>query len=242
MSSKPSPVYLTDSYSANTVAGYLGKSGTYTLYCPDTQEHYIGANLNFGLRLKQHYHDHSRINRILYNRVSEVGFNRFVWQPTVVTPHYYVDYVREHLDRGKNYQMYRILSDLVKYETRMYEQAFKSYVGPSLNGLGDISFPVNWNPSDTRISFYGRPFIAITEKGVEYPFSSLNYRSQILGTSRKTIDLVMNYDVYVECKGIDAKCRFFEQGQKLREGTPYVNYILSQISKLSITILYLLVK
>lgn len=223
MSSYPNPVPLPDSNNANTVGDFAGKSGTYTIYCPDTQEHYIGANMEFSLRLKQHYHDYSRVVRQLYARINELGINRFVWQPTVVTPHYYIEYVRDHLDMGADYQVYRILTDFVKYETRMFEQAFKSHVEPALNGPGDISFPVKWDPLETRDTFYSRPFVAVTTDGLEKPFSSMNYGSQILGTSRKTIETVINYNTYVDCKGIGAKCRFFEVGRAIREGSPYAN-------------------
>jgi hypothetical protein len=101
--------------------------------------------------------------------------------------------VKENPQFSNNGQLFRILQSFTQYETRLVEQALKSYLNPALNGQGDISFPVNWDPNDTRDSLLGsRPLIA-TADGEVYQFSSINKASQVLGTSRKTISTVINY-------------------------------------------------
>lgn len=222
MSSTPSPLRMSTSFDANLVKAYENSAGCYSYYCPDTKEYYIGANLDFSLRMRQHFYDSTRVDRLFYNAVNKHGFDNFVWQPTVVTPHYYLDYVRIYKDQGDNYTAYRTLTNMVKYETRLFEQAFKSHINPALNGTGNISFPVNWDSDDVRDSFHSRAFIAVTSEGKEYPFGSLNYGAQILGTSRKTIETVINYDHYVECKHYGS-CRFYEPGRPTLTGSPYAN-------------------
>lgn len=55
-------------------------------------------------------------------------------------------------------------------------------------------------------------------------FPSLNVAQKILGTSRKTIATVMNFqDTYVNCPGINSKCRFIEPNMPIRTGSPYIS-------------------
>ena len=148
MNSKPTPTPLLEGFSAKFTEGYANKAGMYSLFCPETNEHYVGANMDFELRLKQHYHDYrGNVNRLLYLRARDLGINHFVWQPVVQTPHYYLDFARTHLDLSNDYQTYRILTDFIKYETRLLvflytkkrEQAVKSHINPKLNGVGDVT-------------------------------------------------------------------------------------------------------
>lgn len=48
--------------------------------------------------------------------------------------------------------------------------------------------------------------------------------SEILGTSRKTIETIVNYpNNYTSCPGIDKVCRFVESDCIPKEGSPYTS-------------------
>lgn len=107
---------------------------------------------------------------------------------------------------------------------RQVEQAVHTFLKPSLNGSGDVTFPVNWDPSDVHKSISGeRPFMAITIDGKIFDFASLNEGSRVLGTSRKTIEVVLNHDTFVYCEGIDIKARFFEADRAISTESLYSN-------------------
>lgn len=107
----------------------------------------------------------------------------------------------------------------------MLEQAFKSFIKPELNGEGDITFPINWNPNDLRISNLGaKPFKAISKEGKIFKFSSINKGADALKISRKTIDTLLNYsDHFIYCPGIDLYCSFLVESLPLKTGNPYEN-------------------
>lgn len=52
----------------------------------------------------------------------------------------------------------------------------------------------------------------------------MNSASQVLGISRKTIDVVMNYrEHYVNCPGIEERCMLYEPHMPTKVGSPYAN-------------------
>jgi len=133
--------------------------------------------------------------------------------------------VRANIDMVGDYKVFRVLQTFTQYEARIYEQALQHFAKPHLNGTGDITFTTNWNPEEYRTSLLGtRPFLAITQDGDRLVFSSISSGSEILGTSRKTIETIMNYpDNYTSCRGIDKVCRFIELNSLAKEGSPYIN-------------------
>ena len=143
----------------------------------------------------------------------------------MLTPNYYLDFVRSNIDAVGDYQVFRVLQTFTQYEARIYEQALQSFINPALNGYGDITFTTKWVPEDSRTSLLGsRPFIAITEAGDRLEFSSMSSGSEILGTSRKTIETIINYpNNYTSCPGIGQTCKFIELNCSPKEGSPYNN-------------------
>nr|QKS32153.1 GIY-YIG endonuclease [Sphaerobolus stellatus] len=218
------------SYSKSITEFLDNKAGVYTFFSFKTKKFYIGATTDFFVRFMNHYHGvDTNSNRLLYQEVKNLGgFHNFLWQPTSVSPNYYLKFIRENLELSKDYLTYRILTSFTQYETRLLEQAFKSFIKPELNGEGDVTFLVNWDPKDIRESLLGsRPFKAITKEGSIYEFSSLNHGQAVLGRSRKTIETLMNYpNNYTYCPGVNMECRFYEEGRPLKENSPYTNQYL----------------
>ena len=113
---------------------------------------------------------------------------------------------------------------MTKYHVRIVEQSLQDFVKTSLNGTGDVTFPVKWDSMDVCTAFGGpRAFVAITKDGMTIKLPSVNNGAELLARSRKTIEVVMNHDTYVSCPGIGTTARFFEEGQNLIEKSPYVN-------------------
>jgi hypothetical protein len=99
-----------------------------------------------------HYHGvESNSNRILYQEVNNLdGFYKFLWQPTSVSPNYYINFIRDSMELSKDYLIYRVLTSFKQYETRLMEQSLKNFFKPELNGEGDVNLLVNWYPKDLR--------------------------------------------------------------------------------------------
>lgn len=224
---------LLQSYSKEILSDVKGSAGTYAFYSKELDDYYIGACVDFPSRLLLHYQvsRSDNVDRILYNAIKDLGgFEGLLWKPITITPNHYLEFVKENPQFSNNSQVFRILQSFTQYETRLVEQALKSYLNPALNGQGDISFPVNWDPNDTRDSLLGsRPLIATAADGEVYQFSSINKASQVLGTSRKTISTVINYpDTFVNCPSISKMCSFMEEDQVMKSGSPYVNPYLRE--------------
>lgn len=224
---------LSPDYSNSLFNGLDSQTGVYTLYSEPNQEFCIGSTTDFRTRFYNHYADSVKphlVNRLLYKEVNQLGgFQHFLWEPTVHTPNYLVDFLRDHLEYTQDYKVFRVLQTFTQYEARIYEQALQAHCSPKLNGPGDITFTTQWSPLDVRPSLLGeRPFMAITEGGTPINFESMNSATHVLGVSRKTISSLMNFpDNYSYCPGIDNSCRFFEPQNPLKVGSPYTNpYLL----------------
>jgi hypothetical protein len=189
----------------------------------------IGSTTDFNARFMNHYSDSmdpNLSNRLLYMEVNKVGgWDKFLWEPTVLSPNYYLDFIKDNLNLASDYKVFRVLQTYTQYEARIYEQALQAFIKPELNGSGDITFNNAWDPREVRPSKLGeRPFIAITESGRTIEFLSMNSATDILGTSRKTIATVANFpDSYVECPKLGEKCRFVEPHLPMKSGNPYFN-------------------
>jgi NUMOD1 domain len=204
-----------------------GKTGVYTLHSMPSGKFAIGSTTDFDVRFTNHYSDclnPKLYSRLLYVEVNKVGgWDQFLWEPTVYTPNYYLDFIKYNLDYTSDNKVFRVLQTFTQYHARIYEQALQAYYQPELNGPGDITFTTTWDPNDVRPSKLGeRPLLAITENGKTIEFLSMNSAADILGTSRKTISTVMNYvDTYVSCPTLGEKCRFVEPHLPTKSGNPY---------------------
>lgn len=212
----------------------LGKTGVYAILSIPTNIFYIGSAIDFGTRLNNHYSDSKNpalSKRPLYSQVKNLGgWNNFIWEPVVCTKNYYRDFITSHMQYASDYKTFRILQTFTQYEVRVIEQSLQYYLSSSLlNGPGDVTFTVSWDPNEDRKSKLGeRSITAITKKGVVYQFNSIVSAANMLGTSRKTISTVLNYENhYVECPNINIMCRFIDTyyyddlSPVMKEGTPY---------------------
>jgi hypothetical protein len=226
----PDVISLPETYRKNITKEVKDKSGVYVIFSPISNKFYIGATTNFSVRLMNHYHMvESNSNRLLYQEGKNLGgYQNFLFYPVSIFPNYYLIFIRDNLELSKDYLTYRILTSFTQYETRLLEQALKSFLKPELNGEGDVTLLVNWEPEDIRKSLLGsRPFKAITKDDLIYEFSSINHGKTILGVSRKTIETLMNYpNNYTFCSGINKDCRFYEEDRPLKENSPYINQYL----------------
>lgn len=224
------------SHNASLTEKCEGLTGTYAIYSKDSHQFCIGSTTDYDMRLFNHYADSVKshlASRPLYAEVYRLGgWENMVWKPIINTPNYYLDFVKRNLEYTSDYRIFRVLQTFTQYQARIYEQAIQSYLIPKLNGPGDVTFTIEWNPGEIRPSLLGeRPFIAITDDGRELKFDSINSASDILGTSRKTISTVINYkDVFVSCPSLKVKARFVEPLAVLKEGSPYKNpYLLPDL-------------
>lgn len=220
---------LTTTFNSSLTTTLQGKTGVYTIYSMSSGEFAIGSTTDFDARFQNHYSDSINpklANRLLYNEVNKVGgWNNFLWEPSVFTPNYYLDFIKDNLNYASDYQVFRVLQTYTQYEARIYEQALQAFCKPKLNGAGDVVFNNTWDPKDVRPSKLGkRLFIAITESGRSIEFLSINAATDILGISRKTIATVLNYpNIYVECPKLSEKCRFVEPHLPIKSGNPYIS-------------------
>jgi intracellular sulfur oxidation DsrE/DsrF family protein len=224
---------LSNTFSKELFTDVKGNAGTYAFYSKELDDYYVGACVDFPSRLQLHYQvsRSDSVDRVLYNAIKALGgFEELLWKPVTVSPNYYLEFVQDNPQFSSDGNAFRILQSFTQYETRLVEQAVKSYLNPGLNGQGDISFPVNWDPDSVRESLLGsRPLIATTVDGEVYHFSSINNASQVLGTSRKTISTVINYpDSFVDCPAISKSCSFVEEDQLMKFGSPYANPYLRE--------------
>lgn len=220
---------MTANFDSNLTSSLQGKTGVYTIHSMPSGKFAIGSTTDFAARFQNHYSDSmdpKLANRLLYMEVNKVGgWDKLLWEPTVLTPNYYLDFIKDNLNYASDYKVFRVLQTYTQYEARIYEQALQAFCKPELNGPGDITFNNAWDPDDVRPSKLGeRPFIAITESGRTIEFLSMNSATDILGTSRKTISTVANYpDSYVECPALGEKCRFLEPHLPMKSGNPYIS-------------------
>jgi len=91
----------------------------------------IGSTTDFGSRFMNHYSystDPKLANRLLYMEVNKVGgWDKFLWEPTVYTPNYYLYFIRDNLDYASDYKVFRVLQNYTQYEARIYEQALQAF-------------------------------------------------------------------------------------------------------------------
>lgn len=212
------PVQLTPTFSKNLLRKLINLSGVYVFNRPTTNEYYVGSNLDFDSRLYGHYQIHrSNVTRLLYTHTRADGIETFLWKEVFVTKNLWVDYIRLNLNQSSDIVAYRILSDFNKYHIRLVEQAIKTYLQPSLNGIGLIIFPQQWDPSDVRKTIRGdRPFIAETTDGKTFNFVSFNEGARILGLSKKIVWKNINYNRYLDCPSVNVKARLFEINRPIR--------------------------
>lgn len=224
------PVQLPANHSALTLPSDIrNSSGCYLMYSAEQDSWYVGAAKGLETRLDLHYHVH---NAGLKNGASlpftqftnEHGMDSLQWKPASVSANHYLDFVQKHPELAPNGQVHHILTHHSQYETRLVECSVKRYLDPSLCGKGEVSFPVNWSPFDERPTITDvRPFKVLTSDGMVLDMNSLSDGARILGTSRKTIEVVLNHDTSITCNGIGAKARLYEDGQPLITTSPYSN-------------------
>lgn len=221
---------LTNTLSKVALKGFDYQTGTYALYSVPSGDFYIGSTTNIVTRFMNHYSD-SRdpflSHRLLYSEINAVGgFNNFLLDMVVGTPDHYLKFVQANLDYAGDTELWRSLQLFTQYEARIYEQAVQTWLSPSLNGPGNITFTTQWDPNDIRFTKLGeRPFIVTPADGSSsFTLPSLNAGSEVLGISRKTISTVINYpDTFVECPGIGISCSFSEPHMPALEENPYPN-------------------
>jgi hypothetical protein len=143
----------------------------------------------------------------------------------VGTPDHYLKFVQANLDYPVDTKLRRSLLLFTQYEARINEQAVQTWLSPSLNGPGNVSFTTQWGLNYIFPSEVGRSFIVYPADGSSsFTVPSFTAGTELLGVSRKTISTVINYrDTFVNCPGIGISCRFSEPDMPILEGNPYPN-------------------
>jgi len=187
-------------------SNYLGKAGCYMFTNCKHNFQYVGSAIDLFTRYRSHIINSNRSEKgrlnPLYKSVKSFGWDQFIWNPIIIFPNHYLEYLK-HNSETLSLKYKYILQFFTQFESRIYEQALISHYHPKLNGNQIVVFPfMNWDIYQNKI-FYLNQSIPITtmneDKSFTYYFESINEAVKILGipnTSLRRYTNLINYSIF----------------------------------------------
>lgn len=187
-------VILTSTLKTRYTANVKHRAGVYVFFrADDSKVAQCGSNINFTVRLKQHYSDQVRYSDKLFYKD---GLAQYYWNPIRLTTNYYLDYVRSTGLIPTNEEIL-ILNSFTQQEVRSLEQAVSTFRKPIYyNNVAIATSHNNWQPGNVTME-KGKSVTWITKDGQNATESSITKASIILGVDRYSLRRVANSPYYI---------------------------------------------